>query len=176
VSIPLDPKRKRLVTLLASGLFIAVCGIAAPRLLTPPAPSAQPAESPSTTSKAVPAKTSPAPEPTDLPSVGAMLTRLTVGSAVVLALCGGVTYWVARRMKGKPPPVDGPLKVIGTLSVGRGLVYLVQAGDQRLLAGVDATGLKSLVHLPGGMTELDEPVVISERVAVPEELLGSVRS
>jgi flagellar biogenesis protein FliO len=166
MSIPTDPKRKRLITLAASGLFVLVCGLAAPRLLTPPA---APAPSPPVDPKGASPQPAQTPQAPDLPSVGAILTRLTVGTAVVLVLCGGVTYWVARRMKGKPPPADGPLKILGTLSVGRGHVYLVQAGDQRLLAGVDVTGLKSLVHLPATEADLDEPTVIAERVAVPAE-------
>ena len=106
------------------------------------------------------------------PSVGAMAGRLVFGTIFVLALGAGTTYLVARRMRAKPPAIGGPLQVVGSMSVGRGTVYLVKAGDHRLLVGTDMTGLKSLVHLPAlvasdGTETADEPAVVrAERVSV----------
>ncbi len=155
----LDPRRKRLYSLLATTLFVLVCVFAAPKLLTSPSETPSPAP---TTSNAE-----------NLPSIGAMLARLTAGTVVVLALCAGSTYWIARRHRGKVPPNVGPMSIVGSMPIGRGVVYLVRVGDQRLLASADATGLRSLVQLPANV-ELDEgTTIIAERVTVPAELLAS---
>ena len=52
----------------------------------------------------------------------------------------------------------GPLKLIAALPINaRCSIFLVQAGDQHLVAGVDATGLRPRYLLyPGGINEIDE--------------------
>lgn len=155
---PQNNKPNRWAAIIGSAMFVVVCGLAAPRLLqspTPePTPSAKSTDSP---------KSSPNTEP---PPIGGILVRLTVGTIVVLALCGAVTYGIARRQKGKPADTSGPMSIVGTLPVGRGVVHTVRVGDHRLLVSIDATGLRSLILLPSSTVEVDEPIVFSERVSV----------
>ena len=80
-----------------------------------------------------------------------MLTRLGVGTAVVLALCV-VTLFAGRRwLKRLPGQADANsrMALVETLPLGnRCVVHLVRVGSQQVLVGLDAGGLKSLVALP----------------------------
>jgi flagellar biogenesis protein FliO len=96
-------------------------------------------------------------EPIDAPSLSAILTRLLGGTVVVLILCAATAYAVGRWIKGKNAAAPaGPMKVVASLSINtRCAIYLIQVGDQHVVAGVDATGMKTIVHLPGGIEEHD---------------------
>lgn len=99
----------------------------------------------------------------DLPSPGSMLLRLTLGTIFVLILCV-ITLWAGKRWI---RPLAGPqgenkqLHVVESLALGgRCSVYLLQAGDAKVLAGVDHAGLKALLPLPtafaGTLAEISE--------------------
>jgi flagellar biogenesis protein FliO len=87
----------------------------------------------------------------EAPDAGAMLTRLGVGTAVVLALCVG-SLVVCRRWLRRLPGQGGTpthMTLVETLPLGnRCLVHLVRVGKQQVLVGLDGGGLKSLVALP----------------------------
>jgi flagellar biogenesis protein FliO len=78
-------------------------------------------------------------------------------------LCA-LTLWVGKRwVRPLTAPVsEGKyLRVLETLPLGgRCSVYLLQVGETRILAGVDHTGLKTLLPLPqsfdGALAELDD--------------------
>ncbi len=104
------------------------------------------------------------PDMPELPSPQVMFLRLGLGTIVVLILCA-LTLWVGKRWV-RPlavPVSEGKhLRVLESLPLGgRCSVYLLQVGETRILAGVDHTGLKSLLPLPasfgGVLAELDEP-------------------
>ncbi len=88
------------------------------------------------------------PEP---PDARAMLTRLGVGTAVVLALCVGTLFVCRRWLRRLPGPgaANTRMTLVETLPLGnRCQVHLVRVGKQQVLVGLDAGGLKSLVALP----------------------------
>lgn len=108
------------------------------------------------------------PEP---PNTGAMLTRLCVGTFIVLALCAGTLWfgkpWLLRlQVAGAGPSA---LTIEGSVAVGnRAMLYLVRVGGTQLVAGTDATGLKSLIALPVSFKEvLDEQIPEIETPVVP---------
>ena len=88
------------------------------------------------------------PEP---PNTGAMLMRLGFGTIAVLALCV-TTLWLGKpwlqklQVKSAGHP---EFYIEGSISTGnRATLYLVRVGQTQLIAGTDATGLKSLIALP----------------------------
>jgi hypothetical protein len=88
------------------------------------------------------------PEGTD---ARAMLTRLALGTVLVLGLCVG-TLWLGKRWLGvKPLPLGGAerqLRLVEVLPLrGRCCVYLLQAGPRQILVGADACGLRALLPL-----------------------------
>jgi flagellar biogenesis protein FliO len=107
------------------------------------------------------------PEP---PNTGAMLLRLCLGTVFVLALCAG-SLFLARPWLQKLQTTGAgsqALQVEASVPLGnRAVLYLVKVGDTQLVAGTDATGLKSLIALPGSFKEmLDEQVPITEAPAL----------
>ena len=128
----------------AVGLLAVAAGVALPLALadrggaSPPLPTAN-----------VSAPDAPADwaEPPDLGRLG---TRLAVGTAAVLALCAATLWFGKRWTNGQPAKGGaGQLRVLATLPVGgRGVVYLVQAGNSQVVVGVDRTGVKELIPLP----------------------------
>lgn len=105
-----------------------------------------------------PEATKPAATPSggDGPGLGMALARLVGCMVVVCGLCVLVARWVGR----KTPVPTSTMQVLAALPVdARCAVYLVQAGDRRLLIGTDAAGVKALVELTGQVPEpLAEPV------------------
>ena len=111
------------------------------------------------------------PEP---PNTGAMLLRLCLGTVVVLGLCVGTLWfgkpWLQRlKIAGA---ANSAFQVEGHVAVGnRAMLYLVRVGDTQLVAGTDATGLKSLIALPASFkdvleeqlpgTEVPNPIVVA---------------
>ncbi len=99
-----------------------------------------------------PAASLPAPDgapPVEAPDLQGMLSRLYIAVLVVLAVVALGLYacrrWLARANRAG----GGQLAVLGAVRVGsRARVFLVQAPGQRLLAGVDSTGVKMLVAVP----------------------------
>ncbi len=134
----------------------------------------------------VPAAAVPAPPPTaeknlleyqppslpDVPSPQAMFLRLTLGTIFVLILCG-ITLWIGKRWVrplAGPPGENKQLRVVEALVLGgRCSVYLLQAGETKVLAGVDPAGLKALLTLPptfdGTLAELEKPANESAEAA-----------
>jgi flagellar biogenesis protein FliO len=89
------------------------------------------------------------PQAGAMPDVQSVLIRLLVGTGVVLGLCVLVLWGCGRWLKAPAAPAGGgQLRVLEVLRVARTRVYLVQARDQKFLAGVDGGGIKSVVALP----------------------------
>lgn len=91
------------------------------------------------------------PSVPDLPSSGSMFLRLILGTIFVLILCV-LTLGIGKRWI---RPLAGPqgenkqLRIVESLALGgRCSVYLLQAGDAKVLAGVDGAGIKALLPLP----------------------------
>jgi flagellar biogenesis protein FliO len=109
----------------------------------------------------------------DLPTSGAMFLRLGLGTVFVLILCP-LTLWAGKRWirpLAVPPSANKHLSVIETLSLGgRSSIYLLQAGEAKVLAGVDGAGIKALLPLPpafdGMMTDLLEPAGVERAAAL----------
>jgi flagellar biogenesis protein FliO len=131
------------------GAVAVVAGLVLPQMLggVAPAPQPQLAAEPDAQKSSLDYVPPTWPE---APDAGAMLTRLGVGTAVVLALCVG-TLVVCRRWLRRLPGqggVAGQMALVETLPLGnRCLVHLVRVGKQQVLVGLDAGGLKSLVAL-----------------------------
>lgn len=103
------------------------------------------------------------PDLPELPSPQAIFLRLGIGTAVVLVLCV-LTLWIGKRWVrplALPVTENKHLRVLEVLPLGgRCSVYLLQVGETRILAGLDHTGLKTLLPLPqsfdGSLAELDD--------------------
>jgi flagellar biogenesis protein FliO len=117
------------------------------------------------------------PEP---PNTGAMLLRLCVGTFVVLGLCVGSLWlgkpWLKRlHIAGTGNP---SFFVEGSVAVGnRAMLHLVRVGGTQLVAGTDATGLKSLIALPVSFKDvLDEQIPDTEAVVATSPPQFDVRT
>jgi flagellar biogenesis protein FliO len=98
------------------------------------------------------------PEP---PDTGGMLLRLGLGTFVTLGLCVA-SLVLGRRWLQRPAAnsTSRKLRIEETVVLGhRATLFLVQVGDNHLIAGTDAGGLKSLIVLPTAFQEvLDQQV------------------
>lgn len=109
------------------------------------------------------------PEP---PNTGALLLRVFVGTVVVLGLCVG-TIWIGKPWLQKLQVAglgNSSFHLEGSVAVGnRAMLHLVRVGDTQLIAGTDATGLKSLIALPASFKDvLDSQLPETEaEVAAP---------
>jgi flagellar biogenesis protein FliO len=95
-----------------------------------------------------------------------------VGTVVVLGLCVG-SLWAAKRWLRLTPaagPGGGQLRLLETLSLGnRCALYLVAAGDRRVLVGVDAAGMKATLALSDGFADaLTEAAAGAETAPAPQ--------
>jgi flagellar biogenesis protein FliO len=171
-AVPQPPQRKMWMILGGVSLLAIVGGLALPQSF-PSEPLAAAARSTSAAEAkvipAVPAAAtlapaasakkedlaySPPPWP-EAPDPKALLTRLGIGTVVVLGLCVG-TLWAAKRWLHGTPAVAASqqLRLLEALPLGnRCTLYLVSAGDRRILVGADAAGLKTVVPLPEGFAD-----------------------
>ena len=99
----------------------------------------------------------------DGPEMGMLLLRLGGGTLLVLALCVA-TLWLCRRWFGPAQPGairGGSFEILESLPLGiRCRVHLVRVGERLMLAGLDTSGLRTLLPLDGTMDEApktDEP-------------------
>ncbi len=87
----------------------------------------------------------------DAPDPRAMLMRLAVATAFVLALCAG-TFWLGKRWLGVASnrhEASSQLRLVETLALGnRCCVHLVHVANRQVLIAADSSGLKSVVSLP----------------------------
>ena len=106
----------------------------------------------------------------DPPQTGAVLAKMAVGTVFVLGLCVVSLYfarpWLKRmQVSGSP---NSSFVLEGSLSVGnRAVLHLVRVGDIRLVAGTDATGLKSLISLPASFKDVLEEQLPAAEPVVP---------
>ena len=158
--------RNRFATLAAGGLVVVLSGLFLP-MLFPAASSVTPEQ----------AAAVAGPQPPviyDGPSLATLMLRLLFGIVTVSGLIVVTASVLKRRQRprSKTPFASKPVEILGTMVVGRGLLYHVKIGNHHLLAGADATGFRSLVQLPAPRTETespelnDLPTIISERVRV----------
>jgi flagellar biogenesis protein FliO len=96
----------------------------------------------------------PPPWP-EAPDPKALLERLGVGTVVVLGLCVGALWAAKRWLRGAPvAAASQQLRLLEALPLGnRCTLYLVSAGDRRILVGADAAGLKTVTLLPEGFAD-----------------------
>lgn len=98
------------------------------------------------------------PEP---PDTSGMLLRLGFGTVVTLGLCV-TTLVLGRRWLQRPTAnaTSNKLRIEESVVLGqRATLFLVKVGDSHLVAGTDATGLKSLIALPAAFHEVLEQQV-----------------
>jgi flagellar biogenesis protein FliO len=162
--------RKWLPLALIGGLAV-ITGVVLPQMLggvaLPEAPPAAAPEQKGSLEYAPPAW----PEP---PDSRAMLTRLGVGTAVVLVLCVATLVFCRRWLRQVPGQGGGNTRMtlVETLPLGnRCLVHLVRVGRQQVLVGLDGGGLKSLVALPDAfddaLAEAQEAPAVAAEGAPP---------
>jgi flagellar biogenesis protein FliO len=153
--------------LIGIGVFVIAVGFGLP-YLTSGATTAQTKTEPAPESP----KASSPPTGGEGPGLGTALARLIGCLVVVCGSCVIVARWVGR----KAPAATGAMTVLAALPVdARCAVYLVRAGERRLLIGTDPAGVKALVELPGAVVE-PPPEAPTEPAAVetPAEVLGPV--
>lgn len=104
------------------------------------------------------------PEP---PDTSGMLLRLGFGTVVTLGLCAA-TLIFGRRWLQRPAAntTSRKLQIEESIVLGhRATLFLVKVGDSHLVAGTDASGLKSLIVLPAAFHEvLDQQLEGTELV------------
>lgn len=107
------------------------------------------------------ASPTPAAQPTDAPNYVSFLLKMLLGIGVLAGACVLFVRW------NKPGPVaTGNMEILATVTVARGLVHLVRAGDRRLLIGVDPAGVKAVTELPGPLpSNIVGPVRVSTEAA-----------
>lgn len=91
------------------------------------------------------------PELPELPAPGPMILRLALGTVFVLILCSITLLAGKRWIRPLAAPTDEnrKLRVLESLPLmGRCSMILLQAGEARVLVGVDQTGIKALLALP----------------------------
>ena len=140
MAAPAPPPARRVPPLLAgAGLLVILGGFGLPRLFTTSTPAAAPAP-------AEPVAVGKPTPPADGPGLGMALGRFAVSLIVVCGLC----VLAAKLLAKKPLPPAKGMAVTAALNVDpRCSVYLVTAGDRRLLLGVDPAGVKEVLELPG---------------------------
>jgi flagellar biogenesis protein FliO len=158
--LPRAPARSWLLPIVLCALTLAG-GIMLPRLLLHPANSAETAGVKSETKiEAKTATVAPSvsketityepPELPEPPDISGMLTRLMVGTAVVLGLCTATLWFIKRRMgtSGGQRSGNGRLHLLESLSLSnRASLHLLQCGSCRVVVGLDAGGIKSAILL-----------------------------
>jgi len=154
MATPIHPaKPKKFTVLLGLGVLVVAVGFAVPRFLSSPSNTPKPSES--VQSFAMPTPSS------DGPSLGMSLLKMVLGVAVVSGGCIGIARWMKKRTV---TPTAGSMEVVARLALDRRCVlHLVQSGDRRLLLGIDAAGVKSLLEIPGAVPSS----ILSARVSVP---------
>ena len=96
------------------------------------------------------------PSRAELPAVvsGGMLTQLTLGLVVVLALAVGLSWLLRRHVL----PRSGAIRVIGGLPLGsRERLLLIEVDETRLLIGVTTQQIQTL-HVFPPMSPLATPL------------------
>lgn len=133
--------------LIFAGIGVGVIALGALTPLLTPEP--QKPEPPALQAEGKPVEFPGEPQAGAMPDVQSVLIRLLAGTGVVLGLCMLVLWGCGRWLKPAATPAGGgQLRVLEMLRVARTRVYLVQARNQKFLAGVDAGGIKALVALP----------------------------
>jgi flagellar biogenesis protein FliO len=142
-------KRNSWMTIAVIGAVAVCAGIVLPQMLPADSAVVTQSASPTEPSKKTELAYTPPAWP-EAPDPKAMITRLVLGTTIVLGLCAGTLLLSKRWLRGMPvkSSTTGPLSLVDTLSLGnRCHVHLVGVGKLRILVGVDAAGLKSVVPL-----------------------------
>jgi len=132
------------------GLLAALAGSALPQLV--PGGMPQTTASPKQEQAATGDLKYSEPAWPETPSAASMLSRLAIGTGIVLVLCVG-TLWAGKRWLVGPVPPKQPaeasqLRLLEALALGnRCSVQLIQAGSRQVLVGLDSTGMKAVVPL-----------------------------
>lgn len=136
---PAKPAPSKLVPI---GAAVVIAGFVLPQLLGNSAPT-------------------PSTQPADAPNYVGFLLKMLLGIGVLAGACVLFVRW------NKPGPVaTGNMEILATVTVARGLVHLVRAGDRRLLIGVDPAGVKAVTELPGPLpSNVVGPVRVSTEAA-----------
>jgi flagellar biogenesis protein FliO len=146
MSNPPQPSAPNRRWLLFAGIGVGVIALGT---LTPMfAPAPQEPEPQALQAEGGPLEFPAEPQAGAMPDVQSVLMRLLAGTGVVLGLCVLALWGCARWLKAPAPPAGEQLRVLEVLRVARTRVYLVQARNQKFLAGVDGSGIKSVVALP----------------------------
>lgn len=146
---------KKWLALAAVGVLAVLGGMAVPQLVPGGPVKPVPAQIPGKASKEPKETKEPLaytpPQWPEAPDPKAMLLRLGLGTAFVLALCVG-SLWAGKHWLRKLPaagPGKGQMAVVETLALGgRCSVHLVKVGSRQVLVGTDAGGLKAITPLP----------------------------
>jgi flagellar biogenesis protein FliO len=97
-----------------------------------------------------------APQVPDMPNPQSMLTRLALGTLIVLGM-SVASIWGMRRWLQPAQAAAGPrtMKLLETLPLGnRCSLHLVHMGKREVLIGVDGAGIKTIVPLPEAFEEV----------------------
>lgn len=151
------------LTVCVLGVLATVCGLFLPQSLRGRREPTAAIASPEPTREAKDPLAYTPPVLPDMPSPGSMFLRLALGTLFVLIL-SVVSLWAGKRWI---RPLAGPvgenreLRLLESLPLGgRCALYLLQAGETKVLAGVDQAGIKALLPLPqsfdGTLRELAE--------------------
>jgi flagellar biogenesis protein FliO len=163
--VPSTGGSNRLLALFVAAAFIILAGVLAPNLL-----NLQPLTTTSATAEGARPAGADAVVPASAAGEAAVtvsrrtLEKLGVG-AVAVVLLGVIIAWMIRNWMKTRTIGPYPLNVTAALPLPhRCCLFLLETGDRRFLAGVDANGIQSFLSIP---PETDDARVEAESLERP---------
>jgi flagellar biogenesis protein FliO len=141
--------RSRIPALVGIGTFVVLVGILAPKLMTPMSDTQSGASESKTTTDGSGEET-PQQSATTPANVLRPIEQIMIGVSVVIAIGIGAVWMFNRQRSASAAPGMALLNVTAALPLRQNCwAYLVEVGGHQFLAGVDPTGIRSVLPLPG---------------------------
>jgi flagellar biogenesis protein FliO len=163
--------RSRIPALVGIGTFVVLVGILAPRLMTPISDSptdAATSTAPKSDADGPGEQASPKSATTPI-DVLRPIEQIVIGISVVIAI-GCAAFWFVGRQRASSV-AQGPalLNITAALPLRQNCwAYLVEVGGHQFLAGVDPTGIRSVLPLPSAPQEtVEEPIGLAQPILTP---------
>jgi flagellar biogenesis protein FliO len=165
--------RSRVTALVGIGGFIILAGVLAPKLLAPlPEATGDSSSAKSDSSTSSGESTSEKPQqPVEGTPLDVLrpIEQVVIGVSLVVTVGLAGAWFVRRQRSLSMPPGPALLNVIAALPLRQNCwAYLVEAEGHQFLAGVDPSGIKSVLSLPSAPQEpVEEPRVIASPMLAP---------
>jgi hypothetical protein len=163
-----SPLRSRIPALVGIGTFVVLVGMLAPKLMTPMANSSADSTTPKTTGEDSTEQTTSPAEAAPL-DVLRPIEQVVIGASVIIIVGLGGFWLFNRRRAASAMPGPAFLNITAALPLRQNCwAYLFEASGHQFLAGVDPTGIRSVLALPNTQPEpVEEPRGVAQPVLVP---------